>query len=157
RGKENSSLPEPDQTTDAEGRFTLSGFLPDERVAVTVTHRERRLAAHFRHDLPADGKKPVPMEGILYPMATLTGGVLGDDNKPLAGAIVWLCGSELSDARSYPVVRLASTDAEGRFAVGDLVSGVSYFAKFTAEGFTEHVTFPGFTAEAGKTHRMPDL
>jgi hypothetical protein len=153
RLKANSSLPEPDQMADAEGKFTLSGFNPDEQIVVLLRDPSRRLAAQVQLAGGGNGNNPVERDFILCPLGSVTGEVVDEDQKPISGVTVRL-RKEMGNL--FFVDEVMAADAEGRFTFATLVPGVSYHVGVDAEGITQVVS-SRFRAEAGQTHALPAL
>jgi RNA polymerase sigma factor (sigma-70 family) len=155
RFTDNSSLAEPDQATDADGKFTLSGFNPEEQVLVMLWHPERRLAAQIQLSGGDAENKPVSRDVVLRPLGAVTGQVLDEGQKPLAGAVVHLWKEERGGYYSR-VDQPLTVDANGHFTFHALVAGVRYLVGVEADGFAK-VSSPSFVVEAGQTHRLAAL
>jgi protocatechuate 3,4-dioxygenase beta subunit len=146
-------------TTDADGRFTLSGLNPEGKQELTITHPKRKLATK----VPVEGRKgTAKIEGLqvkLQPMGSVTGRAVGEDKKPIGGAAV-----SLMIMHQHPegymsmntVTTGVTTGADGRFAVETLVPGGQYYVQVEAKDFAGAQSVQ-FEAKTGQAHPLGDL
>jgi hypothetical protein len=121
-------------TTDAEGRFALTGLGPG-RHALTARARGRGFASRSGVALGAS------LEMTLEPASTLFGVVSGPDGKPVAGAIVTTLAM-----RSTQAPRPERSDAWGRYELNGLAAGlydVAVRAPGLAPGAVSNVALDG--------------
>jgi hypothetical protein len=109
----------------ADGSFEAIALNPAQSRLVAFLHKERKLVGHVV--LAADAKEPVTVR--LQPGAVLTGRLLDEDGKPLAGIAVrigyqangvfWLIKEVFGD-------NSVKTDADGRFRVEGIFPGLEF-------------------------------
>jgi protocatechuate 3,4-dioxygenase beta subunit len=145
-------------STDAEGKFTLSGLKSKQTYELVFTNRQRKLAAKVVA-APSEDRKPAALEIQLKPMAAVRGRVVDENHHPIPRALARLRrwqgthGEETGD-----VVR---TDAAGQFTFDTLVPDASYSVEATAEGYSSgrdpSSYSPPFTAQPGRKNALADL
>src|SRR5262249_52678422 len=109
--------------------FPLAGLHPDRVQPVTFVKEDRRLIAL----LLAGGDGDVPYTVRLQTWGTVTGRIVDENGKPLAGAAVSL---KADGADSWVGDK---TDAQGRFRADRVIPGIGYGAMTIYTG--------GFAAE----------
>jgi RNA polymerase sigma factor (sigma-70 family) len=109
----------------ADNSFTAVALNPAEPRLLAFAHKERKLVGHLH--LAADAKEPVRVR--LQPAAVLTGRLLDEDGKPLAGITV------SASHRANPVRRVTEalaadqpvvTGADGRFRIEGIFPGLGF-------------------------------
>jgi RNA polymerase sigma factor (sigma-70 family) len=119
----------------ADSTFKAVSLNPAKPRLLTFIHKERKLVGHVL--VGADAKEPVTVR--LQPGAVLTGRLLDEDGKPLAGITVsagyrtnearWLADEAFAD-------RPVKTDAEGRFRVEGIFPDLKFgLGLRTGKGF----------------------
>jgi protocatechuate 3,4-dioxygenase beta subunit len=136
--------------------FNVKALHPTVPRAISFLHKERKLAAH--RVVGAKDKEPLRIE--LVPCGVVTGRILDEDGKPVAGAQVgvgyqedsvrWLSESVLGDVQ---------TDNQGRFRIEGLIPGLEF-----GVGFRKGPNFLDagertrkLTVESGKTKDLGDV
>jgi RNA polymerase sigma factor (sigma-70 family) len=109
----------------ANGSFEAVALNPAQPRLVAFLHKERKLVGHAL--LAADAREPVTVR--LQPGAVLTGRLLDEDGKPLAGisvsigyqanGVFWLVKEVFGD-------NTVKTDADGRFRVEGIFPGLEF-------------------------------
>jgi hypothetical protein len=123
---------------------------------ISFLHKGRKLAGH--RTVSARDKGPVQIE--LVPWGTVTGRILDEDGKPVAGAHVRIFYPEDSVRwLSEAVLGEVPADNEGRFRVEGLIPGLEF-----GVGYRKGPNFldPGdrtrkLTVESGKTKDLGDV
>lgn len=128
------------QRSDADGRFRL-GPLPGRGHHVEVEHAEHP-PWEGRH-APADGELTIELE----PGISLTGRVLAQDGRPLAGATLRLHSTRLLSQGGNK--RSTTSDDGGRFVFTGLVADDDNWLLAHAPGHAVHVQQPLAVAAAG--------
>jgi hypothetical protein len=123
------------RTTAKGDTFTAVALDPARPRTLTVVHTKRKLAGHVT--LRGDEKGPVTV--TLRPWATLTGKLLDEDGKPLAGARVRIGYREesafhLAHAGIPVSEESVQTDAEGNFRVETVFPGMRFGLVFLKGG-----------------------
>jgi protocatechuate 3,4-dioxygenase beta subunit len=118
-------LPLGEHKTLADGSFEAVALNPAQPRLVAFLHKERKLVGHVL--LAADAREPVTLR--LQPGAVLTGRLLDEDGKPLAGipvsigyqanGVFWLVKEVFRD-------NTMKTDADGRFRVEGIFPGLEF-------------------------------
>jgi protocatechuate 3,4-dioxygenase beta subunit len=103
-------------TTDSQGNYTLRGLKPG-RVQISATVQGAPLPTIKAVGLL--GGQDLTGADIRVPsMASISGRITGEDEKPLAGITVWLVGKEYAfGALRYIYSGSATTDEGGRYAL----------------------------------------
>jgi len=125
--------------TDADGRFTLAGFVAASAQRLEIRHHQRRLlgSVEVEADENAGASRTVEVDVRLEKAATVTGRVLVD-GRPKGGLRVSLYQHRERDGRMYGVpVDHANTDDSGRFELGLAPPGKSYYLSNHSEDLTE--------------------
>jgi RNA polymerase sigma-70 factor (ECF subfamily) len=126
-------------TTDADGRFAADA-LPVGRTVVTIAHKG---FAPLREDVTLADGAAVERGFVLRAGGSLTGRVVDPAGLPVGGAEVrHLLG------RDHPAPYSAATDADGRFAFGDLAAGEHEFEVLAPDRPRERRRFRLATGEA---------
>jgi RNA polymerase sigma factor (sigma-70 family) len=167
-----------DIPTQNDGSFKVGGVRPGEPRALFFVHLEKKLARVVR--LRGDEKEPLAVR--LEPLGALTGRVVDADGRPWARLKVsarYNIGA-LESARvaakdyfdlpwdllyQYPawdklINHQATTDADGRFRIDDLVPGLEYDLSARVgegEGGVAVVTREQLAVESGKAKDVGDL
>jgi RNA polymerase sigma factor (sigma-70 family) len=146
----------------ADGSFKAIALNPLRPRLIAFVHKERKLVGHVL--LATDAKEPVTVR--LQPGSVLTGRLLDEDGKPLAGITVSFLYSDDRDgmwrgdeaAFAGPV----KTDAEGRFRVEGIIPGLKFglgFRKdkrfFVTEGKYRSMTLQAGTKDLGDITAKP--
>jgi hypothetical protein len=140
-----------------DGTFTAAALDPAHPRTATFVDTDRKLAAAVT--LKGDEKGPVVV--TLKPWAVVTGRLVGEDGKPLAGAEVALRFTEGGLDAGYRAAtgdRTAKADADGRFRLdvpfGDtaFVIGFGYKDRPIRRGTIEGIKVP-----AGETKDLGDI
>jgi hypothetical protein len=158
----------------AADRLTLGGLRPDGDRALVVIHEGRRLGAVAA----VCGDSDRPFEVKLEPLGAVTGRLVDDDGKPLAGRAValslWLDPTRFDNLPDRFVslgrfggpwqgftLRTAKTDRDGRFRLEGVLPGQRYDLD-AGEGDllrrgnrTHHAA--GLRVEAGKSKDVGDV
>jgi RNA polymerase sigma factor (sigma-70 family) len=136
--------------------FTVKAMHPGVPRVITFLHKGRKLAGH-REVGPKD-KGPVRVE--LVPWGVVTGRLLDEDGKPVAGSHVGVSYPE-DTVRwlSESVLGEVPTDKDGRFRIEGLIPGLEFGA-----GFRKGANFLDagektrkLTVESGRTKDLGDL
>jgi protocatechuate 3,4-dioxygenase beta subunit len=145
-------------STDAQGKFTLSGLKPKQDYELVFTNRHRKLAAKVL--VPAsEDRKPLVLEVKSRPMVAVAGRVVDENGNPIARAVArlrrWQEGSgEVTGA-------VTRTDAAGKFVFDTLVPDAEYSVEVSADGYSAgrqiSAFSPQFTAQQGSRHELADL
>ncbi|HLN29932.1 MAG TPA: sigma-70 family RNA polymerase sigma factor [Gemmataceae bacterium] len=145
----------------ADGSFTLTGLLPDQKSHFLVIHAQRGLGAKITIE-PAKVAKPMTLDVKLQPTQTALVRVLDEQKRPVANAEVWLDAQikmrETQNGFSYrslPVWSPLHSDADGRIVLPPLVVDGSYSLYVSAHGFAEQ-NVP-VRPTAGNPLEVPDV
>jgi protocatechuate 3,4-dioxygenase beta subunit len=137
--------------------FTASVLDPERPRTVSFVHKERKLVGHVV--LRGDEKGPVTAR--MEPWGALTGRLVGDDGKPVAGVRLG-CHYPALPAPGLAPPELVTTDGEGRFRVEGLTPGVKF--EITLRGdekqavtFSAGEALKGLTTDAGQTRDLGDV
>jgi hypothetical protein len=129
----------------ADGAFRVSGLPRDTSYALALYCKERRLAVWFNMPAPAAQEKLGRVEVRLQPLASLTGRVVGEDGRPLAGITVRLNaklitrmvgGANVGAAPAEPGP--ATSDAQGRFTFTGLLPDWPYRVRVYGNGYARY-------------------
>jgi RNA polymerase sigma-70 factor (ECF subfamily) len=134
--------------TDEEGLFSLHVPPPREEVSVPVhiAVRAAGLALHLESRFVSRDESEVEFLIRMKPAQTIYGLVVDEDRRPVAGASI---------ETFRPAEPLLSSDAEGRFALGDVTADSQKLLVWvTAEGFLGQAAWLG--AEALSAQPTPD-
>jgi uncharacterized GH25 family protein len=151
-------------TTNAAGNFTLSGLDPLEQHEIALVHEQRRLAATATVKAAKEQKRVGNLEVKLEPLAVMTGRVLDDEKKPIAGASVYAYvtvqvnqgGQTFFTAFTPFAERTIKTDKDGKFTLDFVVPGLQSYVYATMEGYTQ-ANGPQFKLTAGEQKVLGDL
>jgi hypothetical protein len=142
-------------TSDAQGRYELVDLDPRLKYELTVTAAGHK--AHVIENLSGAVTTPIttklkPQDAEIDQTAAVTGRVLDDDGKPLAGAVVEIYGEAKGTGQGASeqfggitnVDPWAVTDAEGKFVLAAKGEHRHFFTRVFAQGFaTQAVRMDG--------------
>jgi RNA polymerase sigma factor (sigma-70 family) len=138
--------------------FTASVLDPGRPRTVSFVHKESKLVGHVV--LRGDEKGPVTVR--MDPWGVLTGRLVGDDGKPVAGVRLGWHYLALPVPGLAPPPEPFTTDAEGRFRVEGLAPGVKF--EITLSGgakkgtaFSAGEALKGLSLEPGQTRDLGDV
>ena len=148
------TLPLAREWTDAQGYFRVGGIHPGKIATVIVDadgYREARVGVRATET----SVLPSELEITLTRGGDLSGRVVDEEGRAIAGATVFVVPADQDQLRQVPTISIigggkmiralvAHADEAGRFAVGGLAPGSEYVALVEAEGFaryTESKTF----------------
>jgi hypothetical protein len=143
--------------------FTAVALGPAEQRQLLFVHRERKLAGQ----LVVRGDEKGDVSVRLAPWGALTGRVLDEDGRPLAGVRIHL--SFLHPTFYQPVTwwvgprgELVTTDRDGRFRAEGVTPGLKF--RLSAESENKFLSLAGtpdgmrvLSVEAGQTKDLGDL
>ena len=154
--REGSDLLLPASTLSGEGgHFRIEGLDPDQEYKVGA--EAPAFAPSFT---PVTGLAPhrvvQGVRVVLEPGSRILGRIVDEEEDPLAGAEVEVreAGRPLWLAESPPV-RVATSDAEGRFALERMPAG-SFDIDVRRAGYV-HTTLPGVQVTAGRDLDLPEI
>ena len=110
-------------TSDAQGRFTVTGFKPGERVTLDANQYEM----HLRSKVDLDAKPGTEIDIVMNPYKTtkVEGRIFKPDGSPAPGVEIWLMRWEKEMGQGMSSVAAVS-DKEGKFSISDLEIGKDY-------------------------------
>jgi protocatechuate 3,4-dioxygenase beta subunit len=154
----------PAATTQGDGSFSIRGLDPYTKHLFIAQHEQRRLAATHTLKASKDQKRIDGVEIKLAPLATLTGRVVDEDKKPIAGVAISPYiqvqieqdGNTYSASFSLYFHRPVKTGKDGRFTADFLVPGFKYQAYAQADGYAQ--AYSGqFEPGGGQKHEVGDI
>jgi beta-lactamase regulating signal transducer with metallopeptidase domain/protocatechuate 3,4-dioxygenase beta subunit len=141
--------------TDAQGRFTLSGFVAASAQRLQIRHAQRRLlgTVDVGAGQKAQSSRLVNVEVELEQAAGVKGQVLVD-GEPRAGVGVQLLEMQTQDGVVHgKQVDQATTDDAGRFQFDTAPPGKDCHVYSFGDDFTQ-LSSPTFTLKPGQTHDL---
>jgi RNA polymerase sigma factor (sigma-70 family) len=148
--------------SDAQGQSTLGGLASEASTVVDIIAAKRSLGATVEIPDPASaGANNREIEARLQPLLSLTGRVLDDAGKPIAGPIVYLYRNVIypgQSARSFglPVGTLNDIKGDGMFTFRNLIPGATYNTQVQAGGYP-NATSAEVTPKPGGPVRLDDF
>src|SRR5262249_57827328 len=126
--------------------------------SVSFAHKERKLVGHVV--LRGDEKEPVTVH--MEPWGVLTGRLVGDDGKPVAGVQLGWHYPALPAPGLPPPPEPFTTAADGRFRVEGLTPGVKFAItlqgdKKKAMTYSAGEALAGLMIEPGQTQDLGDV
>jgi hypothetical protein len=113
----------PMAVSDAQGRFTVPGFKPGEKVTLKAERSDERLQSKV--DLEVRPGTEIDIVLKPYKTGTVEGRILTPDGAPASGMEIWLMRVD-SDTGSGISSAAAVADKEGKFRILDLEIGKVY-------------------------------
>lgn len=141
-------------SSDKEGKFVLAGLKAGEEYMLICSNKPHTLAAVLTVPAAAADTKKMEVQVRLLPTAALSGRIVDEDNKPVAGAT-----ARVYTARTrtmWEVSASALTDVHGKFKVTRVVPGAEASIDAWAEGYSS-VSSHRLKPESGKDHAVPDI
>jgi hypothetical protein len=134
--------------TNDQGRFEITGLPAHGALRVLAMHP---FQLQFACQTLEEGQAG-ELRLTLQPLGSLSGQVVDEQNRPVAGARVWAFAEDLFNADHAVRLRLALledhgeilTDAQGRWRWGGLIPGVTY----TVRALPPAQTYPEVSAQA---------
>jgi beta-lactamase regulating signal transducer with metallopeptidase domain/protocatechuate 3,4-dioxygenase beta subunit len=141
-------------TTDADGRFQLSGLSPHVGTLLTVSSDAGayRTTISGAADHPPDRTRWHDLEVRLRPGVALTGRAV-HQGRPRAGVVLKLFVNRGGEGNRFFVSGESTTDAEGNFRVSGLEAGDRYYFEVTdPAGMAD----PDWAYQTGRMQTVPD-
>jgi hypothetical protein len=141
--------------TDEDGRCSLA--LPDGKLAIAAAHPSagasgRWIAEPWEALAGPDGSEPFELVLQVRPSCRVTGQVVGPDDQPVAGAIVFMSNPGATPTRCVPrLPQPVVCDDAGRFALDIDAAGFTYLC---ALGRGQWSTRRFVAVEAGSSARI---
>jgi RNA polymerase sigma factor (sigma-70 family) len=138
--------------------FTAAVLDPERPRTVSFVHKDRELIGHAV--LRGDEKSPVTIN--MKPWGVLTGRLVDDNSKPVAGVRLGWRYPSLPAPGMGPPAKTFTTDAQGRFRVEGLAPGPKFDITLS-EGTKKDTTFSagealkGLAVESGQTRDLGDV
>jgi RNA polymerase sigma factor (sigma-70 family) len=146
--------------SDAEGRFAVAGLESGRETVVDIVEAGRKLGAtvEVTDQGPAAG---AVVEVRLQPLVAISGRVLDEDGKPLAGALARLYRDVAypgQSGRSFgsPVATVDEIGQDGTYSFDTLIPGATYNTHVEARGHAT-ATSRHVTIKPGQPIRLDDF
>ncbi|MBI1914174.1 MAG: sigma-70 family RNA polymerase sigma factor [Planctomycetes bacterium] len=128
--------------------FAVRSFNPRRPRNLVFTHAARKLGAF----VTVAGERKDPLVVKLEPLGSITGCILDEDGKPVAGMTVRLDCEHLF----YEAGPRVKTDRDGRFRIDGLVAGQRYQARLGLPPFGKYLFAP-FTVKPGENRNLGEM
>ncbi|MBI3947797.1 MAG: carboxypeptidase regulatory-like domain-containing protein [Armatimonadetes bacterium] len=143
--------------SDAPGGFLIRGFKPGAEV--TLRAKKEGRATREWPTVRADEETP-PLAVLRlqeYDGGVLRGRVVGEDGKPVSGALITAAGQRGNERRSEEGEHsFLTTDAEGRYEIREVWAGWRYTVTASKPGHGGAKSEP-VLARAGAVNEVPDI
>jgi protocatechuate 3,4-dioxygenase beta subunit len=152
-----------ESTSDAAGRFVLSGLSPLAKSIITAGTAQGGARAIIDADLkhPEDESRFVDISLDVGKLPVITGRILRD-SQPQSGVLIRLSGSLPGQQNMRSLYMETQTDSEGRYVVGGLEPGDQYSIEIdagdgsTAPGFVHQMPYVQTVAAGKNVLELPD-
>lgn len=118
--------------SDKDGRFTISGVRPGQKLSLKAELKEKRLRGYANVEVQPGDEVKILLEE--YETTSVSGRVVDGKGKPITGANIQLTRWDTASGFGLGS-NVAITDSSGRFEITDLIVGDEYRISAGAEGY----------------------
>jgi len=133
--------------------FTVYGLEPGKKRTLLLEQPKKNLAA--RREIKEDEHGPIVV--TLQPAGVAVGRLVDDDGRPLANAEIALWFPLAPNVASHPHSRRFKTDAQGKFRIEGLISGISYQGYYLPQPVYAQLIFDDLSLRSGEVKDFGDL